>query len=221
MNIRRFENASVMAHEAAALLTHHLGTASPTPFAVMLAGGRTPLPAYQLLLQQKFAVSPTAHILLSDDRMVPPTSPESNFAGLSRVIAALHIPDKQVFRVKTELDITKAADDYNKTLSDFLSKGGRIPFGLLGLGADGHTASLFSLADVQRGRGRYAMAVPRTGGPSRVTVTADLLARVGSIVFLVSGPDKRDIIQTFSRAPETVTAGMAVARCLNVQLWVC
>ena len=152
--------------------------------------------------------------------MVPVISPENNYGNARPMIGALGVSEQRVLRVRTELALADAAARYEQDIAGFLKKGGKISLGLLGLGADGHTASIFSREDVEAGRGHYAVAVPKQGGPSRVTVTADLLAMVDCIIFLASGPDKAAIVKTFMANPESLPAGLAVAKARDVHLWV-
>jgi len=95
----------------------------------------------------------------------------------------------------------------------------RVGLGLLGLGADGHTASLFGAADLERARGRLAIAVHRPDGMSAVSVTPDLLARVEQPVFVVAGSGKHDALQALTAQDRNLTAWRAVQGCPRVQLW--
>ena len=108
--------------------------------------------------------------------MVPVISPENNFGNARPMISAIGVSEQRVLRVRTELTLADAAHRYDQDIAAFLKKGGKVTLGLLGLGADGHTASIFSKEDVEAGRGHYAIAATRQGEPSRVTVTADFLS---------------------------------------------
>ena len=90
---------------------------------------------------------------------------------------------------------------------------------LLGLGADGHTASLFRAADLERARGRLALAVHRPDGRDAVTVTPAVLERVSEIVFVVAGADKRPALEALLAGRETSVAWQAVCRCGHVEVW--
>lgn len=210
-----------MTAEAAGLLAGALGEKNTRPFGVMLSGGQTPLPAYQRLPGHRVPVDPHAHILFSDERLVPDSSPDSNYGRIHPLLAALHIPDDRFIRVQTELELQKAAEQYDADLKAFLAKGALLRLGLLGLGADGHTASLFSVTDVQRGRGHMAIPVARPVKPDRISVTATLFEKFDLIVFLAAGPDKKLIVDRMVREPMSLPAGQAVAHARNVELWVC
>src|SRR5579859_7130558 len=153
-----------------------------TTAAHMLSGGGTPLPAYRALAARPPPRNPQLHVLFSDERYVPADSPASNYRHIEPLLAALALPAAAVLRVRTELTLEDAARDYERQLAALLESGLRIGLGLLGLGADGHTASLFSAADIERGRGRLAVAVLRPDGLSAVSVTAELLAGGGALI---------------------------------------
>lgn len=185
----------------------------------MLSGGTTPLPAYRALAAHPPRRNPQLHILFSDDRYVPADSPASNYHRIAPFLAALALPAAAVLRVRTELPLEEAARDYERQLAALLGSGVRIGLGLLGLGADGHTASLFSAADIARGSGRLAVAVQRPDGMSAVSVTPELLAQVGEPLFVVAGADKRDAVRSLLAQDSTLTAWRAVMGCARVELW--
>jgi 6-phosphogluconolactonase/glucosamine-6-phosphate isomerase/deaminase len=113
-------------------------------------------------------------------------SPESNYLKARPLLDALRLPPQRLLRVRTELPLEDAAADYDRSLSALLAAVGSIGFGLLGLGA-GHTASLFSGADLERAREGPAIAVQRPDGLSAVSVTPELLAHVAEPLFVVAG----------------------------------
>lgn len=191
------------------------------PPAIMLSGGTTPLPTYQALgARAHLERSDRLTILFSDERYVPADSPASNFLRAQPLLAALALPSAAVLRVRTELPLEDAARDYEAQLAALLRDGGRIGLGLLGLGADGHTASLFGAGDLERARGRLALAVQRPDGMSAVSVSPGLLGQVTEPVFLAAGADKRDAVERLLAGDSTLTAWRAVAGCPRVELWV-
>ena len=100
-----------------------------------------------------------------------------------------------------------------------LSSGVHASLGLLGLGADGHTASLFSAADLSRARGQLAIAVERPDGMSAVSVTPQLLAQVEELLFVVVADGKREAIRALEAQDANLTAWRAVQECPAVELW--
>lgn len=188
--------------------------------AVMLSGGSTPIPAYRALAQHGVRRIADRYVLFSDERHVPSDSEASNFHQSRPLLAALALPEAQVLRVRTELPLEEAAADYERRLEAMLDAGIRIGLGLLGLGADGHTASLFSAADLERGAGRLAIAVQRPDGRGAVSVTPRLLAQVATPLFVVAGNDKRDALERFLAGDPGSVARRAVAACPSVEVWV-
>ena len=214
---RRF--ASRMALESE--LTQRLARAiaAPDAAALMLSGGTTPLPAYRALARPGLPHAAELRILFSDDRYVPADSPASNYLKAQPLLSALALSSAAVLRVRTELPLEEAARDYETRLAAHLRAGGRIGLGLLGLGADGHTASLFGSADLERARGRLALAVQRPDGMSAVSVSPELLAQVAEPVFVVAGADKRNAVDRLLAQDPELTAWRAVAGCSRVELW--
>ncbi|HPC15815.1 MAG TPA: 6-phosphogluconolactonase [Candidatus Hydrogenedentes bacterium] len=219
MEVRTFADENSFVASVGALIAGELASESATPRAVMLSGGRTPLAAYKALAQKPAPAAKNAWALFSDERMVPPDSPESNFGNAAGLLSAMDIREEHILRVRTDLPPAMAAERYHNDLAAFFSVGGRITLGLLGIGADGHTASLFSLADVERGADRWAIPVARTDGPDRVSVTAALIRRIDRIVFLVSGRDKAPVVACMLNDPGRIPAGKAVEGLSRVELW--
>jgi len=195
--------------------------AAPGAGALMLSGGTTPLPAYRALASRaRLPRNPQLHVLFSDDRYVPADSPASNYRQIEPLLAALALPPAAVLRVRTELPLEEAARDYERQLAGLGKSAVPIGLGLLGLGADGHTASLFGPADLERSRGHLALAVNRPDGLSAVSVTPELLGQVGEPLFVVAGADKRDAARALLAQDPRLTAWRAVAGCARVELWV-
>jgi 6-phosphogluconolactonase len=205
-----------------AALAQRLGQAISAngPSAIMLSGGTTPLPAYRALARGPLPHDDRLHILFSDERYVPSDSDASNYHQSRPLLDALALPAAAVARVRTELPLDEAAADYERQLAALVNSGVRIGLGLLGLGADGHTASLFGAADLERARGHLAIAVHRPDGMSAVSVTPGLLARVGEPLFVVAGPGKHDAIQALAARDQHLIAWRAVQGCTDVELWV-
>lgn len=215
----RFDSIPALNRAVSDLLEAALGTASDGPSAVLLSGGRTPIPVYDELRRRGVRAADGVGVAFADERHVPASSPDSNYGQIAPLLASLGVGPDRVLRVFPDRDPEAAADRYHQALARFLHEGGRIPLGVLGLGADGHTASLFSTADVERGRGRWSIAVRRSPGPDRISVTRDLLIRIERIIFLVTGPDKRAVLARLLETPDRVTAGLAVRGAPAVEVW--
>ncbi len=224
IQIRRFPSRAELDTALAGRLEQSIRAAASGPLAIMLSGGHTPLPAYRQLAE-RLALAPhstrdTLHLLYSDDRYVPADSEASNFHSTRPLLDALRLPEERVLRVRTELALEEAALDYERRLRALLDRGVRIGLGLLGLGADGHTASLFRGEDLQRARGRMAIAVQRPDGLAGVSVTPELLWHVTEPLFVVAGSGKHSAIQGLERRDPALVAVQAVRGCPQVELWV-
>jgi 6-phosphogluconolactonase len=215
--IRRF----AVRHDLDVALAERLrGAASAgNASALMLSGGSTPGPAFALLAERPVRAAPGLYVLYSDERHVPATSDASNYHLSLPLLEALALPARQVLRVQTELPVEEAAQAYEERLQSLVSEKLPVRLGLLGLGADGHTASLFKPADLAAARGRLAIAVQRPDGRTAVSVTPGWLAGIEEVLFVVAGSDKRAALARLAARDPTLTAWRAVERCARVEIW--
>ncbi len=187
-------------------------------FAVALSGGSTPRGLYSLLSTPEFRDQVPwrkAHLFWGDERCVLPDHPESNY-GMVRnaLLSRVSIPEKNIHRMKGEGNPEGSALEYEQSLREFfrLSDGElpRFDLILLGLGPDGHTASLFPGAQVLQEKSRLVAAVYVEKMKShRLTLTLPVLNHGANIFFLVAGKEKapvlRDVLQGKSQ-PEPLPA---------------
>jgi 6-phosphogluconolactonase len=217
LTTRPFSSRTALDTALAQRLGQALAAAGPS--AVMLSGGTTPLPAYRALGANALPHDEQLHILFSDERYVPSDSEASNYHRMRPLLDTLALPPQQLLRVRTELPLEQAAQEYEHALDTLLKSGIRITLGLLGLGADGHTASLFSADDLARTGGHLAIPVQRPDGMSAVSVTPGLLAQVGALLFVVAGGGKQEALQALEAHAANLTAWRAVQGCSSVELW--
>lgn len=217
LTTRRFDTRGALDTALEARLAQTIGAAGAR--AMMLSGGRTPLPAYRALASRTPRHDGRLHVLFSDERYVPTDSEASNYHQSRLLLDALALAPASLLRVRTELPLEEAAADYERALTRLLESGVRIGLGLLGLGADGHTASLFSADDLARARGHLAIAVQRPDGMSAVSVTPQLLAQIEVLVFVVAGADKESAVRALEAHDPGLTAWRAVQACRAVELW--
>jgi 6-phosphogluconolactonase/glucosamine-6-phosphate isomerase/deaminase len=178
------------------------------------------MPAYRQVASGPIRHDDRLHVLFSDDRYVPEDSEESNYHQSRALLDVLGLPPESLLRVHPQLPLEAAAADYQEQLSGMLSSGVKIGLGLLGLGADGHTASLFTPQDLERSRGHYAIAVQRPDGLAGVSVTPELLATVGELLFVVAGNGKEAALAALMAKDLKLTAWKAVQGLDAVGLWV-
>jgi len=175
-------------------------------FSVALAGGNTPKRTYQLLVERHRDEIDWSRweILFGDERFVPSDDTRSNYRmARDALLAAAPIPAGHVHPIPTDTPtVGDAADAYDRTLRQVLGTDATQPAAidlvLLGVGPDGHTASLFPGSPVLAERTRWARAVeaPTTVLPAvpRVTLTLPCLNGARNVVFLIAGNDKRPVV---------------------------
>lgn len=187
-------------------------------FTVALAGGSTPATLYRALALPLFARDidwSRWHVFWGDERCVPPNHPDSNY-GMARRTLLDHvpIPPSQVHRIPGEDDPHRAADAYAATLAESLAPDGRLDLALLGIGADGHTASLFPGTAALDERDRLVVAnwVPPLDA-YRITLTLPALNRARRVAVLAAGADKADAVRRAlaPRPPDAVAPITRVA----------
>lgn len=186
-------DADALARRAADLM---LAAAHATdgPFAVALSGGSTPKRLYALLATLPFPWART-HWFWGDERFVPPDDPASNYRMTREaMLSHVAVPAGHVHPVPTVgLTPEAAAVQYEATLKAF--RGDDRPLFdivLLGLGTDGHTASLFPGKPMLDERRRWVGATDDPQGAPRITLTYPALESSRETIFLVAGADKKD-----------------------------
>lgn len=166
-------------------------------FAAALSGGRTPEGFYRTLAGAPGLPWSRTHLFLVDERMVPEVSSESNAALLrASLIGRLERPPVSV-HLPAAGDPSEAAEAYEREIRGFF--GGAPPvfdLVLLGLGEDGHTASLFPDSPALEERSRLAVGVPEAPGRlARVSLTLPLINAARRVVLLVTGSEKRPALE--------------------------
>jgi 6-phosphogluconolactonase len=173
-------------------------------FMVALSGGETPRQMFELLASDEFRGQvdwAKVHIFWGDERAVPPADPESNY-GMARreFLIRVPIPQGNVHRMEAEKPgIGRAAHEYEEVLRKYLDLDDlgfpRFHLIFLGLGKDGHTASLFPGARVPRQTSRWVSTplVPKSN-MRRMTLTLPVLDGAVRVIFLVVGPEKSQIL---------------------------
>lgn len=178
-------------------------------FSVVLSGGGTPLPLFELLATDKSADLldwSRIHFFWGDERTVPPANPESNYRQANQTLLLPRlIPPQNVHRIMGELDPGQAASLYQKEIIDWFQDSPPIfDLVILGMGGDGHTASLFPGTRVVSNPGDYQMVaanqVPQHD-TWRITFTPELINTARTVIFLVSGQKKAEILKQVLEGP--------------------
>ncbi len=195
------------AEDAARVAARLLAEAARAGSHIALAGGSTPRRAYELtaVLEPDWSA---ATVWFGDERCVPPDDERSNFRLAREALLERLEREPEVRRVETELGCAEAARRYDEALA-----GVTLDLALLGLGPDGHTASLFPGSPALDERERYAVGARPGRAPlvDRVTMTIPTLANALRVVFLATGGDKADAAaRAFSGPPSRDTPASLV-----------
>ena len=194
-------DGEALAHRAAHVLVDAGNETPDRPFAVALSGGSTPRRLYQILADRhrdSFPWSRT-YFFFGDERFVPPDSPDSNYRmALEALLDRVPAPPAGVYRMPTDGDPHDAAKRYEATLKAYYrgesldSTRPLFDVVLLGLGDNGHTASLFPGTDVlENALDWVAPCVPHDAPNTRLTLTYPAIACSRHVVFLVAGAGKQ------------------------------
>jgi 6-phosphogluconolactonase len=181
---------------------------------VALSGGTTPKRLYQLLATPGYATRvdwPHVHVFFGDERCVPPNDPASNYRmAREALLDRVPLPPANVHRLHGEEDPATAAADYERELRDVVAGRGRVDLVLLGMGDNGHTASLFPGLTAVHEHQRWVVAEHVAEvGMWRITMTPAAINAAAEVVFLVSGAGKADMLARVvdgPRDPSTLPA---------------
>jgi len=210
MRVRRVADPEQVARCAADAIAEALrsAVAQRGVFTIALAGGDTPRRSYEQLAARRELDWARVEFFFGDERPVPPDHPDSNFAmAEAALLRPLQIDPRQVHRIEAERsDLDDAARDYEEQLMKrCAARDGAAPvldLVLLGMGPDGHTASLFphtaALSETQRWV--VANQVPQLA-TRRVTITFALIERARAVVVLVTGAGKAQTLAAVLEGP--------------------
>jgi 6-phosphogluconolactonase len=205
-------------------------------FTFVLSGGTTPRLLYEELAGQPISKRidwQKTHIFWGDERYLPPEHSDSNYAlAFQTLVSRVNIPPANVHRILTESrSADVAAEDYEKTLRHFFRPPARseddtplpsFDLVLLGMGQDGHTASLFPGDEALEEKYRWVVAVDgaKASPPvRRITLTFPVINEAKCVVFLASGSSKLQVLQEILNHPLTVTYPAAQVQPSGKLLW--
>lgn len=215
---RTFASAETLAHDVAKWLCG-LAQASDRVFAVSLSGGSTPRRLYECLaapdIASRFPWRRT-HWFWGDERFVPHDHRDSNYRmARDALLSRVPVPDGNIHAVPTEgLSPEEAASAYETTLKRFYGADKLAPdrplfdVTLLGIGEDGHTASLFPGQPTLQETKRWAVAVIGAKAEARITLTYPVLDSSREVAFVVTGEKKRGVVARAQAGDRTLPAAV-------------
>jgi 6-phosphogluconolactonase len=167
-------------------------------FTIALSGGSTPKPLYEALSNESLPWA-KIHVFWGDERYVPATHQDSNqLMARQTWLDKIEIPDSNIHAMNTSAeDPQQDAEQYEAELSNFFSTDAEFPtfdLILLGMGDDGHTASLFPHTEALKVSDRL-IAVGNKDGQPRLTFTVPLINHADCVVFMVAGENKRPALK--------------------------
>ena len=176
---------------------------------IALSGGETPKNVYRLMGQdtgKRLVDWNRVQVFFCDERAVPPNNPNSNYGMIEHEwISYISIPQENIHRIKGEIDPKIAAEEYEQEMRKVFRNDPTVfDLVLLGIGEDGHTASLFPGTDAALEKEALVESVfVKQLNSWRVTLTIPILNAAREIIFLAAGKQKSSILQRILNAKET------------------
>jgi 6-phosphogluconolactonase len=208
-----FDDANALAAGAAAFITQAIRHCS-APYRLCLSGGSTPRAAYKLLSQKNDLPWDCTELFLGDERFVPPDHPDSNTRMVREtLLAGGNVHPRAFLPMQTDGTPEEAAFLYEEELRQQYGASVLDPavplfdLMLLGLGPDGHTASLIPGQPVLEERSRWVAPVPQGRDEVRLTLTYPALESSRIILFLCAGADKAEAVARVRRGDTSLPAG--------------
>jgi 6-phosphogluconolactonase len=220
VDLRVFDDAAALAEAAAQFVVEAAreSVRRAGRFTIALAGGGTPRATYTRLAQAPHAAAmpwSQTHVFFGDERCVPHDHADSNFRMANEsLLSRVPLPASQVFPVPVMDDPEAVATEYARTLAQaFGTRRGELPrfdLVLLGMGLDGHTASLFPGSPVLKEvfRPVAAVHVAAAAIPQRVTLTFPVLNAAARVAFLVAGTEKAKAVKAVLREGALLPSAM-------------
>ena len=176
-------------------------------FSLVLSGGNTPVGLYKLLAKEKIDFKKW-HIYFGDERCLPDDDDDRNrLMAEKSFFSKVSIPKNQIHNIPAELGNKEGAEVYSRKLNSDMV----FDLVLLGLGEDGHTASIFPNSEFDESK----QAVPISNAPklpkNRVSLTPNRLSMAVNVIFLVTGKDKKNALDKFKNS-ENIPATRITAK---------
>jgi len=201
VNLRVYDDARQLSEAAARMFVEEARRRIDESgrFAVALAGGSTPKATYEILARGYGGPEDLdwskVHAFFGDERSVPPDHEDSNYR-MAREALLSHVPVGSVHRMRGEMEAREAAALYEKELEEFFGGPPVLDLVLLGIGEDGHTASLFPDTPALDARDRWAVENPvEKLNTTRLTLTVPAVDAARKVAFLVAGEGKAEALE--------------------------
>lgn len=215
MDIRIFDTEDELAREGAKYIAAAARQAIAARGVALLAfsGGGTPVPMFRALAREALAWH-AVHVFQVDERMVPAGDPDRNFAHLNEALLAhVPLPAAHIHPMPVEdQDIEAAARHYEAELAGLTGSTGALDLVQLGIGADGHTASLVPDDAVLEAADRAVAVTGPYQGHRRMTLTFPALNAARARLWLVAGAGKEDALRRLERGEHAIPAGRIARR---------
>ncbi|UXN36880.1 6-phosphogluconolactonase [Avibacterium paragallinarum] len=202
MNNVIFENAQSAVEKIAEELKQY--SLEGRPVHISLSGGSTPKLLFKTLAAAPYNQTiqwKNLHFWWGDDRMVAPTDPESNYGEVQKLLFDhIEIPAENIHRIRGEAPVEQELARFQNELAEVVPNG-EFDWIILGMGADGHTASLFPHQTNFDDENLAVIAKHPETGQVRISKTAKLLEQAKRITYLVTGAAKAEILKEIQSTP--------------------
>lgn len=227
-SIKILLNPDELALAAAFKITSQIREAeySGIPVKIALSGGNTPKLLFSVLAAKNASSVnwSMAHFFWVDERCVPPGDPDSNYGEAHRALFnSIRIPDENIHRMKGEEEPEKEAERYSEELKNSLDSANNLPSFdhiFLGMGDDGHTASIFPGNNLMFESDKICdVAVNPYTGQKRLTITGSIINNAREVTFLITGENKSMIVNRILNSdPEAFKYPAALVMPMNGKL---
>ena len=200
-NVQIFDDAEGVARAAARRIVELAGEAIAArgTFSIALSGGSTPKAIFELLADEEFRTQiawQNVHVFFGDERTVPPDHADSNFRMANEaMLSRVPLPERNIHRIDGVGDAAANASDYESDLREYFSTSNwpRLDLVMLGMGDDGHTASLFPDTTALKEESLWVAANwVEKFNTWRITLTAPAINAARNVLFLITGAGKAD-----------------------------
>jgi 6-phosphogluconolactonase len=202
--IRKFKNVDFLSRSAADFICRLSGRVLQKQriFTLALSGGTTPLTLYKLLSKKPYRNAidwKKVHLFWVDERFVPENNPENNFGSFCKVFKCRgKLPCSNLHKIDTAFKTAaQSAENYEKLLKRFFGRTPQFDLAILGMGSDGHTASLFPGNKALRERKKRVVSVRQAKAKikERITLALFTLNNSKNVLLLVTGKSKEHILR--------------------------